>query len=149
MGRLTGDILTTDFRSSIKNLNLKVTPKRIAILDILAGEPVYVSPEKVWQEMKGRFGKIGLSTVYRNLEDLAQGGLLIKIVHPDRKLYYYYCPNREASHHHHFVCVSCRRVEDLSFCGLEEIEREVENTLKGSVVSHLLQVFGRCERCGR
>jgi Fe2+ or Zn2+ uptake regulation protein len=141
--------LTEDFQTSIRKLHLKATPKRLAILDILASEPVYTSPEKVWEKMKGRFGKIGLSTVYRNLEDLAQGGLLIKIVHPDRKLYYYFCHNREASHHHHFVCVSCRRVLDLSFCGLEEIRKEVESNLKGTVVAHLVQVFGLCERCDR
>jgi len=141
--------LTSDFQSSIRKLHLKATPKRIAILDILASEPVYVSPESVWQKMKGRFGKIGLSTVYRNLEDLAEGGLIIKILHPDRKLYYYFCHNAEGSHHHHFVCVSCRRVLDLSFCGLEEIRKEVETKLRGTVVAHLLQVFGLCERCDR
>ena len=141
--------MTADFQASIRKLRLKATPKRVAILDILASEQVYASPERVWQKMKGRFGKIGLSTVYRNLEDLAEGGLIIKILHPDRKLYYYFCPNAEASHHHHFVCVSCQRVLDLSFCGLEEIQKEVENNLKGTVVAHLLQVFGLCERCDK
>ena len=141
--------MTTDFSSSIRGLHLKVTPKRLAILDILSGEPGYVGPEKVWQKMKDRFGKIGLSTVYRNLEELSEGGLIIKIVHPDRKLYYYFCHNTEGRHHHHFVCVSCRRVLDLSFCGMDEIEKEVEGNLKGSVIGHLLQVFGLCERCGR
>ncbi|HEY3278209.1 MAG TPA: transcriptional repressor [Syntrophorhabdaceae bacterium] len=139
--------MAEDFTTSIKGLHLKVTPKRLAILDIMAAEAGYVSPEKVWEKMKGRFGKIGLSTVYRNLEDLSEGGVIIKIVHPDRKLYYYYCHNREGRHHHHFVCVSCRRVMDLSFCGLDEIRREVEGNLRGSVVAHLLQVFGICERC--
>ena len=139
----------TDFHASIKSLHLKVTPKRLAILDILAGEPVYVSPEYVWQEMKRRFGKVGLPTVYRNLEELERGGLIIRIVHPDRKLYYYYCHNSGASHHHHFVCVTCRRVEDLNFCGLKEIKKEVEAGLKGTVIAHLVQVFGLCERCGK
>lgn len=141
--------MLTDFETSIRKLHLKVTPKRLAILDILAGEDGYVSPEKVWERMKGRFGKIGLSTVYRNLEDLAVGGVIIKIVHPDRKLYYYFCHNGEGRHHHHFVCVSCRKVMDLSFCGLDEIRREVEGNLKGSVVAHLMQVFGVCEGCGK
>ncbi len=124
-----------------------MTPKRLAILDILARETAYVSPEEVWVEMKKRFEKIGLPTVYRNLEDLAQGGLIIKIIHPDRKLYYYYCHNSEFGHHHHFICVSCRKVEDLKFCGLEEIRKEVEENLNGSIVSHLMQVYGLCRGC--
>jgi Fe2+ or Zn2+ uptake regulation protein len=76
--------MLTDFETSIRKLHLKVTPKRLAILDILAGEDGYVSPEKVWERMKGRFGKIGLSTVYRNLEDLAVGGVITKIAKSNR-----------------------------------------------------------------
>ncbi|MBA4417009.1 MAG: transcriptional repressor [Syntrophus sp. (in: bacteria)] len=139
--------MAIDFHSSIKTLNLKVTPKRLAILDILASEMAYVSPEEVWRKMKERFGKIGLPTVYRNLEDLAQGDLIIKIIHPDRKLYYYFCHNSENGHHHHFICLTCRKVEDLDFCGLEEIKKEVEGHLKGSIVSHLIQVYGLCRGC--
>lgn len=134
-----------DLKTRLKTLNLKVTPKRLAILEILAAEPGYLGPEEVWQKMKKRFKSIGLPTIYRNLEDLANGGVLIKIIHPDRKLYYYFCGN--AGHHHHFICVSCKKVEDLSFCGADEIEKEVRDSLKGHVVSHLLQVYGLCEDC--
>lgn len=134
-----------DTRSSLKNIGLKITPKRLAIIDILARELRYLSAEEVWNAMKDRFKQIGLPTVYRNLEDLSQGGLIIKIIHPDRKLYYYYCHN--TNHHHHFVCISCRKVQDLEFCGVEQIIKEVEDTLKGKVVSHLFQVYGLCREC--
>jgi Fe2+ or Zn2+ uptake regulation protein len=134
-----------DTRSSLKNIGLKITPKRLAIIDILARELRYLSAEEVWNAMKDRFKQIGLPTVYRNLEDLSQGGLIIKIIHPDRKLYYYYCHN--TNHHHHFVCISCRKVQDLEFCGEEQIIKEVEDTLKGKVVSHLFQVYGLCREC--
>jgi len=134
-----------DLSVLLKNLNLKVTPKRLAILDILDAEMKYLGPDEVWQRMKARFKSIGLPTVYRNLEELANGGVLIKIIHPDRKLYYYLCRNTD--HHHHFICISCKKVEDLFFCGASEIEREVKNNLKGHVISHLMQVYGLCEDC--
>ena len=137
----------SNFHLILKELRLKATPKRLAILDILVKELVYVTPEDVWKKMKERFKNIGLPTVYRNLEDLSNKGAIVKIIHPDRKLYYFYCRNTE--HHHHFVCISCRRVEDISFCGFKDIEEEVEKTLKGRVVSHLLQVFGLCRMCYR
>lgn len=137
--------MNKDLHIALKSLNLKVTPKRLAILDILAAASVYLGPEEVWKRMKKRFKKIGLPTIYRNLEDLANGGIIIKIIHPDRKLYYYLC--RNDGHHHHFICVSCKKVEDISFCGVGEIEKEVKNNLKGHVVSHLLQVYGLCEGC--
>ncbi len=137
--------MTVDFPIILGQLRLKKTPKRLAMLNLLAQEMVYLSPEEVWQRMKTKFKKIGLPTVYRNLEELAQRGVIIKIIHPDRKLYYYYCHNQE--HHHHFICVTCRRVEDLLFCGAGEIQAEVESRIKGHVVSHVMQVFGLCGGC--
>lgn len=130
---------------ALKGMGLKVTPKRLAILDILVRELVYLSPEEIWDRLKGQFTKLGLPTVYRNLEELSQGGIIYKIIHPDRKLYYYYCEN--VSHHHHFVCIACRKVQDLEFCGEEQITREVEDILKGKVVSHVCQVYGLCRGC--
>ena len=137
--------MANQFDALLRGLSLKVTPKRLAILEILAAEPIYLAPEEVWKRMKRKSTRAGLPTVYRNLEELSACGVLIKIVHPDRRLYYYFCPNDH--HHHHFVCISCRKVADLHFCGLDVIDREVRRSLKGTVVSHLMQVYGRCKEC--
>lgn len=129
----------------LKALDLKATPKRLAILDILSREKIYLSPEEVWTKLKERFSAIGLPTVYRNLGELADGRIIYKVIHPDRKLYYFFCNNRD--HHHHFVCTGCRRVDDLSYCAFQEIEREVSENLKGTISSHIMQVFGTCRQC--
>ncbi len=41
--------MTHDFPTMLKELQLKVTPKRLAILDFLAAGSTYVSPEEVRQ----------------------------------------------------------------------------------------------------
>lgn len=133
------------FALKLKELSMKVTPKRLAILDILDEEPVYVSPEEIWEKMKERFARIGLPTVYRNLEELSMGGVITKVIHPNRQLYYYLCRNRR--HHHHFICVSCRKVEDLDMCGIKGMEKSIEKTVRGTVLSHLVQINGLCNRC--
>jgi Fe2+ or Zn2+ uptake regulation protein len=131
--------------STLKALGFKSTPKRLAILEVMGEARVYLSPEDVWAGLKRRFTRIGFPTVYRNLEDLCQAGLITKIIHPDRRLYYYLCTARH--HHHHFVCLSCHRVEDLAFCEAQQIENEVREVLDGTVDLHLLQVYGRCKDC--
>ena len=98
--------MSHDFPSMLRDLHLKVTPRRLAILAALSAATTYVSPEEVQQKLQGESVPIGLPTVYRNLEELADGGVISKVLHPNRQLYYYFCPNR--SHHHHFVCLSCR-----------------------------------------
>lgn len=131
----------------LRRLNLKVTPKRIAIIEILSGAPGYLSPEEIWGEMKGRFSRIGLPTVYRILEELAEGNIISKISHPNRQLYYFFCGNNE--HHHHFVCLSCRNVDDINFCAIHDLQKEVRKKLSGQVTSHILQVNGLCRECLR
>lgn len=137
--------MLNDFHLALRKLNLKVTPKRLAILEILMKESVYLSPVEVWKEMKKRFKRIGLPTVYRNLEELSEGNIVSKINHPNRQLYYYLCQN--LSHHHHFICLSCRKVEDINFCAVKEIEGEVGRNIKGKILSHILQVNGLCKNC--
>lgn len=134
-----------DFSLMLKELRLKVTPKRIAILDFLAGSGAYVNPEEVRQKLKKQFASIGLPTVYRNLDELAAGGIVSKIILPNRQLYYYFCSNSD--HHHHFICLSCRKVMDLNVCSVKGLEDEINDQVRGKVMSHILQVNGLCRRC--
>lgn len=139
------DGIDTDFPKILRSFNLKITPKRLALLNILMNESEYLSPEEIWQRMKNQFRRIGLPTVYRNLEELSEKNIISKISHPNRQLYYYFCTNR--SHHHHFVCLSCRNVEDINFCALNELQKEVKMRLNGKVISHILQLNGYCRHC--
>jgi Fe2+ or Zn2+ uptake regulation protein len=134
-----------DFRLVLRGISLKSTPKRIALLSILDAERVYLSPEDIWNRMKKRFRSIGLPTVYRNLDELHERGVISRVIHPNRQLYYYLCGNEE--HHHHFICISCRRVEDVNFCAEKEIEYLVSEKIKGKVLSHILQINGLCNTC--
>ncbi|HTP65671.1 MAG TPA: Fur family transcriptional regulator [Geobacteraceae bacterium] len=137
--------MALDFPAMLKELQLKVTPKRVAILEILARTGSFLSPEEVRRKLQEQFARIGLPTVYRNLDELAAGGIIAKIIHPNRQLYYYLCPNSD--HHHHFVCLSCRRVLDLEICSVKGLEKEINAQVKGKVISHILQVNGLCGSC--
>lgn len=130
---------------ALKDAGMKATPKRLAILEALYAESGYASPEELWKRLRDRFDRLGLPTVYRNLEELAASGVITKVIHPNRQLYYFFCPNRE--HHHHFVCLSCRKVEDLPACGLSALEQEVSRNFGGKVLSHILQLNGLCGVC--
>ena len=124
---------------------MKATPKRLAILQAMAGQRRYLSPEEIWESVGKRFKCLGLPTIYRNLDELAGGGLISCIVRPDRRLYYFLCGNEK--HHHHFICTNCRKVEDMDICIEEKIKGHVKKRLGGIVRSHILQVDGLCSAC--
>ncbi len=129
----------------LKQLKLKVTPRRQTVMNCLADEQSYLSAEEVWNRVKPRLGSIGLPTVYRILDELAEAGIITRIFLSDRKQYYFLCTNQ--SHHHHFVCESCRRVEDLDQCGLDGVSRDIAQRSGGRVTSHILQINGICGDC--
>lgn len=130
----------------LKTLGLKDTPKRRAILDVLAEAPGFLSPEEVWSALKGRFKTIGLPTVYRNLDELANGRVVSTIIHPNRQLYYYFCTNG-IGHHHHFICTSCRKVEDVPDCPVDAMEALIHSRIGGKIHSHIVQFNGICREC--
>jgi len=131
--------------NTLKKLQLKATPKRIAILQVMAGQRRYVSPEEIWEQLASQFQKLGLPTIYRNLEELEKGGLISCIMRPNRRLYYFLCSNEK--HHHHFICNNCNQVEDLDICIASDLENEVKKRFGGKVKSHILQVDGLCSAC--
>lgn len=134
--------MSSDFPQLLKSLQLKVTPQRLAILDIMLAASTYLSPEEVQSQVQLRTaGKVGLPTIYRNLEELSAQGVLSKIHHPNRQLYYYFCANRD--HHHHFVCLACRTVQDIHDCGCAELASKID----GQVELQIMQALGTCRRC--
>jgi Fe2+ or Zn2+ uptake regulation protein len=137
--------MSSPFRRALRDLRLKSTPQRLAILEFLAAASTYVSPEEVWHNIQATCVRVGLPTVYRNLEELANGGVISKVIHPNRQLYYFFCANHD--HHHHFICLSCRRVADVAFCGIDAVEQEVHEQIGGRVLSHIVQVNGLCQAC--
>ena len=93
----------SSYLNELKSKKLKATPKRLAILRVLSAASVYLGPQEIWEQLKKDFKKLGLPTVYRNLEELVDAGLVSRIIHPNRRLYYFLCENR--LQHHHFICV--------------------------------------------
>lgn len=131
-----------NFPQLLKSLQLKVTPQRLAILESMSTVRTYLSPEEVQGQVQLRTNsKVGLPTIYRNLEELSSQGVISKILHPNRQLYYYFCANRD--HHHHFVCLACRTVQDIRDCGCAEMAGQID----GQVDIHIMQALGTCRRC--
>ena len=135
------------FSELLRGLRLKATPQRLGVLRAMSREATFLSAEQIWDKVKVGLASIGLPTVYRILEELACAGVVTRVIHGNRQLYYYYCANQK--HHHHFVCISCRKVEDVDLCMADELEQEVNERIKGRLISHIIQLQGLCSICSR
>jgi len=131
----------------LRKANLKVTPKRKAIIEFFLQNRRYFTPREIWVALKRKFKHLGFPTIYRNLKELESIGILTRISRHSQKLHYALCPLGRKKEHHHFVCEGCGRVKEVEFCNFKEIARDIEKELDCKITSHFIQIGGLCSEC--
>jgi Fur family transcriptional regulator, ferric uptake regulator len=87
---------------------------------------------------------VGLSTVYRTLQTLADGGELDVLRTEDGESVYRRC---SPTHHHHLVCRSCGRTVEVEGPAVERWTTAIAGEHGFTDVSHTLEIFGTCSSC--
>jgi len=132
-----------EFLKKLKINKLKCTPKRKAVIRLFLDEKRYLSPDEIFSLIKKEFKKASLPSVYRNLEELCDIGILLKVMRPDRRLYYALCGAKKDAHHHHIICVKCGKIGEFPDCDL--FNKKVSGGFK--ILNHFLQLDGLCKEC--
>jgi len=132
-----------EYLQKLKENSLKITAKRRALIGLLVRKNKFLSPEQIYNVLKKKFNRISLPSIYRNLNEMENIGLLVKVQKPDRRLYYALCRADEDKHHHHIVCVKCGMIGE--FYGCDILKKKEINGFK--VQNHSLQLEGVCPGC--
>jgi len=127
----------------LQNSHLKNTPKRREMIAIFLKSDKLLTPEDVFFRLKKKFSHCGLPSVYRNLEALADCGVLARIQKFDNKRYYGLCHEHADTHHHHIVCIKCGKMGEVDGCGFLK-KKEISGF---QVTGHFLQLNGICADC--
>lgn len=123
------------------------TRQRSAILEALQRQDDFRSAQQIHEQMRADGETVGLATVYRNLQALAQSDRLDVLVGDDGETRYRQC---EASgHHHHLVCRRCGRTVEFLAPELETAMARIADAEGFSDLDHTLEVFGLCADCAR
>jgi Fur family ferric uptake transcriptional regulator len=112
----------------------KLTPQRMAVLEALAAEQ-----HQSFEELRGRCRGIGVVTLYRTLDLLAELGIVRRLELGDRPRY-----ELSEPHHHHLICESCGSISEFDECPLDAARLPAAGF---EVHSHSLEVYGRCVAC--
>ncbi len=138
---------STHYIKMLGEANLKITPKRKAIIGFFLQNRRYFTPKQIWTALKVKFKHLGFPTIYRNLKELENIGVLTKISRHNQELHYALCPLGKEKKHHHFICKKCSRVREVEFCNFEEIAKDIEKKLDCKIISHFIQIEGLCSKC--
>ena len=120
-----------------------------AVRDALQSAGGFRSAQEVYAALRGQGESVGLSTVYRHLQALADDGLVDAIQSPDGETTYRYCGESGSGHHHHLVCRVCGRAEEVEGPAIEKWAAAVGAAHGYADVDHTVELFGTCSACGR
>lgn len=125
-------------------LGSRRTRQRDAIVDLLGRLDGFHSAQQLHWLLREQCEQIGLTTVYRTLQALADGGHIDVMSLPGGEQRYRRC---SSGHHHHLVCRTCGATVEVH---ADEVERWAETVAAKHgfhEVSHTLEIFGTCQTC--
>ena len=132
----------------LRNNSYKVTPQRQTILEtFIEHVDRHLSAEEVYMLVKHQNPEIGLATVYRTLDILAEIGALLKNDFGDGRSRYEFSRKDEHHHHHHLICLGCGNVSEFDDDLLESLETVITKRTQFKVLDHDLKFYGYCHEC--
>ncbi|OXS54470.1 transcriptional repressor [Cohnella sp. CIP 111063] len=126
----------------------KLTPQReITLKVLLENESDHLSAEDVFMLVRQKFPEIGLATVYRTLELLAELHIVQKMNFGDGVARFDLRQEGHDHMHHHLVCKVCGALEEIQDDWLLELEQRVASEYGFKVTDHRLDFMGVYQTC--
>ncbi len=129
--------------ASVSSSLCRLTPQRQVIMEELAKVNTHPTASEVYDMVRKRIPRIGLGTVYRNLDLMAEKGLIIKLeVSGSQKRF-----DATTAPHYHIRCIKCGRVDDVDMEPLASLESQVVASTAYQVLGHNVEFTGVCSDC--
>lgn len=125
---------------------LRSTKQRAAVSALLDRLDDFRSAQEIHEELRRTGEGIGLTTVYRTLQTLADGGEVDVLRTASGEAVYRRCESAE--HHHHLVCRRCGTAVEIEGPAVETWAQKVADTHGFTELSHTVEIFGLCRSCG-
>lgn len=120
------------------------TRQRRAVRECLEGSEAFLSAQQIHETLRASDAKVGLSTVYRTLQGMADAGEVDVIRTDDGESLYRKCG---PVHHHHLVCRSCGLTVELEGPSVERWAKKAASDHGFTDVTHVVELFGECADC--
>ena len=123
----------------------RMTKQRQAVFDELTRVTDFRSAQQIFEDLHSQGHRVGLATVYRSLQGLAEDGRVDTLRSSDGESLYRSCTSNH--HHHHLVCRECGFTEEIEQSQIESWVTSVAQAHGFAGVEHSLELFGTCSSC--
>ena len=122
---------------------MRLTTQRQIILEELAKVKTHPTASELYDMVRKRLPRIGLGTVYRNLELMAENGMILKLeVGGTQKRF-----DATTETHYHIRCSGCGKVDDIDTPVMDELVREAAESTAYEILGHHVEFSGLCPSC--
>lgn len=128
----------------------RVTPQRLAILEVLARSEGHPTANQVLRRVRRRFPMVGKATVYNTIQLLKDLGQVLELAFRDAANRY---DGNRPEPHPHLVCTRCGRIDEVTdpflheTASLHETAGRVADEVGYQLLSHRFDVYGLCPSC--
>lgn len=127
-------------------MTVRTTRQRTAILDALTEADEFRSAQQ-WHEVMSRSGdRIGLATVYRNLQAMADAGAVDAVRDEEGEVLYRLC-HATGEHHHHLRCRTCGTAVEIEGPAVETWAAKIGADHGFTDIDHTMELTGTCSAC--
>lgn len=136
--------MTSSERPAAAIPGLRATKQRAAVSRLLNEIDDFRSAQELYDQLRHRGEGIGLTTVYRTLQSLAEAGEVDVLRSDSGESVYRKCSDH---HHHHLVCRHCGRTVEVADPPVEDWTERIASEHGFSEVHHTVEIIGTCAHC--
>lgn len=122
---------------------MKYSRQRELILKTLKENCIHPTAEQLYELIRREEPTVSLATVYRNLNLLAENGMVKKIEGLDGTAHF----DHQTFDHYHFICTKCNRVFDIPYDIAPDLAQDVESRTGFRIASYDVSFRGTCKNC--
>jgi len=144
MSRLNKTARLEQMVESLRKTGHRITPQRLAVLDILSNSHIHPSVERIYEQVRVSFPTMSIATVYKTISMLKEINQVLELGFPDESNRY---DGNRPFPHPHVICIKCRSIFDSELNVLSEFTREITRQTGFVITTHRLDFFGLCKKC--
>ncbi len=117
--------------------------QRELILETLKENIVHPTAEYLYSKVHEKDANISLATLYRNLNKLAEMGIIKKIDGLESSAHF----DHNTFEHYHFICEKCGKVFDIDCNIAPDLIQKTEDSTGFEIKGHDIIFSGLCREC--
>jgi Fur family transcriptional regulator, peroxide stress response regulator len=139
----TDQTVTEEFKKQCRKHNLKITPQRTALYNIVKNNKTHPTAQDIYRKVIHSYPTISFDTVNRTLNTFAEIGIIdiVEGYGEPRK----FDPDRGP--HHHLHCIRCGKIVDFHDDAFDTIDIPPHLSEQFEVISARVVINGICREC--